>query len=142
MSRYRDLRTGKTRQVTATGTTEAAAKRALRAKLAKKRETDATGAITGETTVAELAAAWHSGLTQPAFAIQTVSRYRHTRTHTIVPAIGGLRPRELTRGKIVTLISTKAATSPSEAKQVLQPGSGASFAFSKRLFSENCSYKT
>jgi hypothetical protein len=66
--------------VTATGATEAAARRALRAKLAKKQETDATGAITGDTTIAELVAVWLSGLTQPAFAIQTVSRYRHTAT--------------------------------------------------------------
>jgi integrase len=45
-----------------------------------------------------------------------VSRYAQTAKHTIVPALGDLRLRELTVGRVTTLIKTVAKSSPSEAR--------------------------
>jgi integrase len=112
---FRDAGTGDKRPITASGSTEAAAERSLKEKLALPESASSSSAVTSETTVAKLAELF---LSAPGteLAVQTTSRYAQTVAHTIVPALGGIRMRELTIGKVTTFLKTVAASSPSEAR--------------------------
>lgn len=98
-ARIRD-QDGTTRQVTATGTTRAAAERALRKKLAE-RTVPTQLALTGETSLRELADFWLERLrTEERVESSTINEYRRILDKVVLPEIGGLRLRELSTSRL------------------------------------------
>ena len=108
-ARFRDF-DGVTRLVQASGDTEAKAKSALRISL-RDRARPTGGEITSESTVAQLLDYWLDEIGRSARAPQTIAYYRRTVEKAIVPALGGVRLREATTGRIEAYL--KALRSPS-----------------------------
>lgn len=91
---------GVTREVTATGTTRAAAERALRQKLVD-RKAPTQQSITADTTVARLAAQWLTFLrTEGRIESTTINEYERVLTNVVLPELGGLRLREVTTSRL------------------------------------------
>jgi integrase len=98
-TRIRD-RDGVTREVTATGTTSAAAERALREKLVD-RTPPTQQAITADTTIAALAALWLTFLREEGrIEATTVTEYERVLDKVVIPELGGLRLREVTTSRL------------------------------------------
>ena len=98
-TRIRDT-DGVTREVTATGTTSAAAERALREKLVD-RATPTQQAITADTTIAALAALWLTFLRDEGrIEATTVTEYERVLDKVVIPELGGLRLREVTTSRL------------------------------------------
>lgn len=98
-TRIRDA-DGMTRQVTATGTTKAAAERALRAKLAE-RKAPTEQSITAETTIAKLGAIWIKFLRDEGrLENTTINEYQRVLDKVVHPGLGGLRLREATTSRL------------------------------------------
>ncbi|KAA1415972.1 site-specific integrase [Nocardioides humilatus] len=115
-TRIRD-RDGVTREVTATGTTIAAAERALREKLVD-RATPTQQAITADTSVAKLAALWLAYLREEGrIEATTINEYERVLTKVVVPELGGLRLRELTTSRLDLFLVRLRATSTSRQRK-------------------------
>lgn len=98
-TRIRDA-DGVIRAVTATGTTAAAAERALRVKLID-RTTPTEQAITAATSVAKLGSFWINYLrAEGRIEATTINEYERVLTKVVLPGIGGLRLRELTTSRL------------------------------------------
>ncbi|MPZ96439.1 MAG: hypothetical protein GEU96_16370 [Propionibacteriales bacterium] len=109
-TRIRD-KDGVTREVTATGTTTAAAERALREKLVA-RATPTEQAITAETTIAKLAALWLKYLRDEGrIESTTINEYEGVLNRVVLPELGGLRLREVTTSRLDLFLVRLRATS-------------------------------
>ncbi len=98
-TRIRD-KDGVTREVTATGTTKAAAERALMEKLVT-RSTPTQQVVTADTTIAKLADLWLSYLrAEGRIESTTIKEYERVLTGVVLPELGGLRLREATTSRI------------------------------------------
>src|SRR6266508_3104355 len=98
-TRFRDY-DGKTRDVEATGTTGPAAVRALKGKL-RDRATPNDDEITRETYISTLAKLWTEEVTAEERVVpQTINNYETSLRTSIVPAVGNLRIREATVGRL------------------------------------------
>ncbi|MCA1781019.1 MAG: site-specific integrase [Intrasporangiaceae bacterium] len=98
-TRIRD-KDGVTREVTATGTTSAAAERALRQKLVDRRAPTREG-ITADTTIARLAAQWLAFLRDEGrIEATTINEYERVLTKVVIPELGGLRLREVSTSRL------------------------------------------
>lgn len=99
---YRDL-DGKTRQVSASGPSIAAAERELKRKL-KQRSTTSTDEITPETKLKQAAEAWHRTFTASVDAGRrsptSAEQYRCFLDRYLLPAMGQVRLREVTTGRV------------------------------------------
>ena len=98
-TRVRDT-DGVLRQVTARGTTAAAAKRALREKLLD-RTPPSQHAITASTSVSKLAQMWLQYLRDEGrIEATTINEYNRILTKVVLPELGGLRLREVTTSRV------------------------------------------
>ena len=98
-TRVRDA-DGILRQVTARGTTAAAAKRALREKLVD-RTPPSQHAITAATSVSKLAQMWLQYLRDEGrIEATTINEYNRILTKVVLPELGGLRLREVTTSRV------------------------------------------
>jgi len=98
-TRIRD-KDGVTREVTATGTTNAAAERALRRKLVDRQAPTQHG-ITADTTIAKLASQWLTFLhNEGRIEATTINEYERVLTKVVIPELGGLRLREVTTSRL------------------------------------------
>lgn len=99
LTRYRDA-DGHTRRVSATGSSKAAAERALREILAD-RATSAGELIISETRLSVLAMVWLERLeSEGRIEATTLNEYRRVLDKLVLPALGGLRLREVTTGRL------------------------------------------
>jgi len=115
-TRIRD-KDGVTREVTATGTTIAAAERALREKLVD-RATPTQQAIRADTTIAQLATLWLKYLRdEDRIEATTISEYERVLTKVVIPELGGLRLRELTTSRLDLFLVRLRATSISRQRK-------------------------
>jgi len=115
-TRIRD-KDGATREVTATGTTIAAAERALREKLVD-RATPTQQAITADTTIAKLAAVWLKYLRdEDRIEATTINEYERVLTKVVIPELGGLRLREVTTSRLDLFLVRLRATSLSRQRK-------------------------
>lgn len=115
-TRIRD-KDGVTREVTATGTTKAAAERALREKLAD-RATPTRQAITADTTVAKLASLWLKFLRDEGrIEATTINEYERVLSKVVIPELGGLRLREITTSRLDLFLVRLRATSTSRQRK-------------------------
>jgi integrase len=115
-TRIRD-RDGVTREVTATGTTIAAAERALREKLVD-RATPTQQAITVDTTIATLAALWLTFLRDEGrIEGTTINEYKRVLDKVVIPELGGLRLREVTTSRLDLFLVRLRATSVSRQRK-------------------------
>ena len=113
--RFRDY-DGKTRDVEAIGTSGPAAERALKAKF-RDRVAPNDDEITRETYVHTLADLWLEEITaEERITPQTVSRYEISVRVSIKPAVGSLRIREASAGRIDKFLRNVAKDRPSAAK--------------------------
>ena len=104
LTRYRD-HDGHTRRVTATGSSKAAAERALRELLAV-RSAPAGELVTAETRLFDLAAYWIGQLEAEGRIEQgTINEYRRVVDNLVLPAMGGLKLREVTTGGLDRLLA-------------------------------------
>lgn len=108
-ARFRDF-DGVTRLVQASGDTEAKAKSALRIAL-RDRARPTGGEVTSESTVEQLLDYWLDEIERSDRVPQTVAYYRRNVEKAIKPALGGVRLREATTGRIEAYL--KALRSPS-----------------------------
>lgn len=109
---------GVTRPVTATGKTGASAERALVTRL-KDRAAPAGEFITSETRVSELAKAWLDEAESGGHILeQTLEKYRHDVENRVNPAIGALRIREASVGRVDKLLKDLAKKHTSVPRQV------------------------
>ncbi|GAB1694919.1 tyrosine-type recombinase/integrase [Krasilnikovia sp. M28-CT-15] len=114
-ARFRDY-DGKTRDVEATGPTGPAAVRALQTKL-RDRIAPNDDEITRETRVNTLADLWLDEiLTEERVTPQTIDRYTTSLRTVIRPALGNLRLREASVGRIDKVLREVAKDRPSAAK--------------------------
>ena len=114
-TRFRDY-DGKTRDIEATGTTGPAAIRALKEKL-RDRATPNDDEITRETHVSTLARLWIEEITaEERVTPQTISNYETSLRTAILPALGNLRIREASVGRLDKFLRGIAADRPSAAK--------------------------
>jgi integrase len=114
--RIRD-KDGLMREVTAKGTTKAAAERALREKLVD-RATPTYQLVTADTRVSELADAWLSVLrTEGRIEDTTISEYQRVLRAVVLPELGGLRLREATTSRMEMFILGVRATSSSRQRK-------------------------
>jgi hypothetical protein len=114
-ARFRDY-DGKTRDIEATDTTGPAAVRALKVKL-RDRATPTDDEITRETRVHTLAEAWIEEITaEERLAPQTIQRYETSLRTAILPALGNLRLREASVGRLDKVLRAIAKDHPSAAK--------------------------
>ena len=115
-TRIRD-KDGVKREVTATGTTAAAAERALREKLAD-RATPTRQAITADTTIATLAALWLTFLRDEGqIEATTINEYERVLDKVVIPELGGLRLREVTTSRLELFLVRLRATSVSRQRK-------------------------
>ena len=115
-TRIRD-KDGVTREVTATGTTVAAAERALREKLVD-RATPTQQAITADTTIAKLAALWLKYLRDEGrIEATTINEYERVLNKVVIPELGGLRLREVTTSRLDLFLVRLRATSVSRQRK-------------------------
>ncbi|MBQ0895670.1 site-specific integrase [Micromonospora sp. U56] len=114
-ARFRDY-DGKTRDIEATDTTGPAAERALKVKL-RDRTTPNDDEITRETRVSRLAELWIEEITtEERIAPQTIQRYETSVRTAILPALGNLRIREASVGRLDRFLRDIAKDRPSAAK--------------------------
>ncbi|MET8529159.1 tyrosine-type recombinase/integrase [Micromonospora sp. NPDC005172] len=114
-ARFRDY-DGKTRDIEATGTTDPAAERALKVKL-RDRTTPNDDEITRETRLSTLADLWIEEITtEERIAPQTIQRYETSTRNAILPALGNLRIREASVGRLDRFLRDIAKDHPSAAK--------------------------
>ncbi|MDG4795377.1 site-specific integrase [Micromonospora sp. WMMD1082] len=114
-TRFRD-HDGRTRDVEATDTTGPAAIRALKVKL-RDRVTPNDDEITRDTHVRVLAKLWLDEITaEERVTPQTISRYEISVRVSIEPALGELRIREATAGRLDRFLRKVAEDRPSAAK--------------------------
>jgi integrase len=114
-ARFRDY-DGITRDVEAWGPTGAAAERALRVKL-RDRSAPNSNDINPEMRLSRLGELWLEELAAEArIAPQTISRYETSFRTAIQPAVGNLRIREATVGRLDQFLKRVAATHPSKAR--------------------------
>jgi integrase len=116
-TRYRDD-DGRLRRVQATGSTEKAAERELKAKLARRvSDTSALGELSADSPFTQLVEVWLDDLDlEDRVASSTRERYeRHMRT-LVLPAFEHFSMREITVGKVDRLLKRLAAQSYSKAK--------------------------
>jgi hypothetical protein len=114
-ARFRD-RDGKTRDVEATAATGPAAVRALKVKL-RDRATPTEGEITRETRISTLAELWIEEITAEERVVpQTIDRYRGSLRTAILPAVGNLRIREASVGRLDKLLRGVATDHPYAAR--------------------------
>ncbi|MEU7779197.1 tyrosine-type recombinase/integrase [Micromonospora parva] len=114
-ARFRDY-DGKTRDIEATGTTGPAAERALKVKL-RDRTTPNDDEITRETRVSRLADLWIEEITtEERIAPQTIQRYETSTRNAILPALGNLRIREASVGRLDRFLRDIAKDRASAAK--------------------------
>lgn len=97
LARYRDD-DGITRRVKAQGKSKAAAKQALKDKLAARGKTD--GAVDGETRVKDLAERYYDAKKTEDLAYNTMRRLRGVIDDHIIPRVGNLRIREATTERL------------------------------------------
>lgn len=125
-TRVRD-QDGRVREVTATGQTKGAAKRALEAKLVPRTPPTAHG-VTPDLTLEQLGELWlehraRSGRVKGAGQVkpQTLAAYRDALQFTVAPAMGGLRIRDCRVGRLDTLLGDLEETgvSTAQARSVL-----------------------
>jgi hypothetical protein len=115
-TRIRD-RDGVSREVTATGTTSAAAERALREKLVD-RATPTQQAITADTTIASLAAQWLTFLRDEGrIEATTINEYERVLNTVVLPELGGLRIREVTTSRLDLFLVRLRGTSVSRQRK-------------------------
>lgn len=110
--RYRDF-DGKTRAVTAQGTSNTAADQALKAKLKNRVHLGALE-LTRESTVQELSERWFPTLKQ---STATKDAYRQKLDRYILPGMGELRLREATTGRCEAFLSQLQDRAPAMAAQ-------------------------
>ncbi|MEU7960836.1 tyrosine-type recombinase/integrase [Micromonospora humida] len=114
-ARFRDY-DGSTRDVEATDTTGPAAIRALKVKL-RDRAAPNDDEITRETHISKLASLWLDEITtEERLAPQTISQYEVSVRVSIVPALGNLRIREATVGRIDKFLRKVAEDRPTAAR--------------------------
>jgi integrase len=114
-ARFRDY-DGKTRDVEATGPTGPAAVRALKVKL-RDRTTPSDGEISRDTLVGTLGDRWiEEILAEERLAAQTVHRYQTSLRTAILPALGNLRIRETSVGRLDRFLRAIAEDRPAAAK--------------------------
>ncbi|GIJ07285.1 tyrosine-type recombinase/integrase [Micromonospora andamanensis] len=114
-ARFRDY-DGKTRDVEAAGTTGPAAIRALKVAL-RDRAAPNDDEITRETHVSRLAELWvEEIIAEERLALQTIQRYQTSLRTRIVPALGSLRIREASVGRLDKFLRDIAKEHPSAAK--------------------------
>lgn len=115
-TRIRD-KDGVAREVTATGTTVAAAERALREKLVD-RATPTQQAINADTTIATLAVLWLKYLRdEDRIETTTINEYERVLTKVVIPELGGLRLREVTTSRLDLFLVRLRATSASRQRK-------------------------
>ncbi|MEU8182027.1 site-specific integrase [Micromonospora sp. NPDC049047] len=115
-ARYRD-HDGKTRDVEATDTTAPAAIRALKVKVRDRVAPNDDDEITRETHVSTLAALWLEEIAaEERVSLQSISRYEISVRVSIVPALGELRIREASAGRLDKFLRRIAEDRPSAAK--------------------------
>ncbi|MBC9735447.1 tyrosine-type recombinase/integrase [Nocardioides marmotae] len=114
--------------MTATGTTKAAAERALRAKLVHRQTPTTGGTLSRETTLAQLTQEWVSFLRSEGRIEQsTVNEYQRVLDNVILPKLGSLRLRELSTSRLERFLVGLRSVSPSrqrKAKVVLSAALG------------------
>ncbi|MGC5332808.1 tyrosine-type recombinase/integrase [Micromonospora sp. DT62] len=116
-ARFRDY-DGRARDIEATDTTGPAAERALKVKL-RDRATPNDDEITRETRISRLAELWIEEITaEERITPQTIHRYETSVRTAIVPALGNLRIREASVGRLDRLLRDIAKDRPSTAKGV------------------------
>jgi integrase len=114
-TRFRDY-DGKTRDIEAAGTTGPDAIRALKVKL-RDRTTPNDDEITRETRISTLAELWLDEITaEERLTPQTIHRYRTSVRVAILPALGNLRIREASVGRLDKFLRGIATAHPSAAK--------------------------
>src|SRR5262245_11498147 len=114
-ARFRDY-DGKTRDVEATDTTGPAAVRALKVKL-RDRSTPNDDEITRETRISRLADLWIDEITaEERLVPQTIYRYQSILRTAILPALGDLRIREASVGRLDKFLRGIATDHPATAK--------------------------
>jgi integrase len=114
-ARFRDY-DGKTRDIEATDITGPAAIRAMKVKL-RDRATPTDDEITRETRVHTRAEAWIEEITaEERLAPQTIQRYQTSLRTAILPALGNLRLREASVGRLDKVLRAIAKDHPSAAK--------------------------
>lgn len=96
--KFRDF-DGITRRVTAIGKSKSAASQALKTKLDERKQLG-TGEITPETKLKVLAEEWYADKLTEGLAYRTTERHRQALDSYILPALGELRLREATTGRL------------------------------------------
>ena len=99
-ARFRDY-DGRTRQLRKTGASRAAAERALKAAIRDRTRTGATDELTGDSPLSVLAELWLlSRESEGSVAPQTLDQYRSNVSLHILPALGCVRIREASTGRV------------------------------------------
>lgn len=115
-TRIRDI-DGVPREVTATGTTTAAAERALREKLVD-RAMPTQQAITADTSIAALGDLWLTFLRDEGrIEATTINEYERVLDKVVIPELGGLRLREVTTSRLDLFLVRLRATSVSRQRK-------------------------
>lgn len=115
-ARYRDF-DGQTRRVSATGSTKGAAERALREMLAD-RDVPMGEELTSEIRLSALAEYWLEHLhREQRIEASTIREYRRIVEHVVLPALGEVRLRELTTGRLDRFLLTVRETSVSRQRK-------------------------
>lgn len=91
---------GVVREVARNGTSKAAAERRLKEALRDRRGPTGEGEITAESTFQQVAEVWLTDVADAELAETTVETYRRNLDLHALPALGGLRMRELTVGTV------------------------------------------
>jgi integrase len=112
--RFRDA-AGRVKYAQATGTSQAAARRALEA-VVRERTKDFGQDVTGATTVEQLAGEWLRELEQSKLRARTVAEYQALVDGAVVPALGGLALREVTVGRVQRFLAALAESTPAKAR--------------------------
>ncbi|GAA1774595.1 tyrosine-type recombinase/integrase [Kocuria aegyptia] len=112
--RFRDA-AGRVKYAQATGTSQAAARRALEA-VVRERTGDVGQDVTGATTVDQLAVEWVRELEQSKLRARTVAEYRALVDRAVLPALGGLALREVTVGRVQRFLAALAESTPAKAR--------------------------
>lgn len=114
-ARYRDY-DGVTRDVEGWGSTGAAAERALLEVLSTRILSQGED-ITGDTRISKLAELWLDEITcEDRLAPQSIDTYHSYVRSAVLPALGGLRVRECSVGRLDRFLKATAATHPTKAK--------------------------
>lgn len=120
--RFRDF-DGAVRQVKAHGRSKAAAERRLKSKLATRAIPTAVSAgVTEHTTVSALCTMWLDG--RDGLRPQTVAKYRRLIQNLIGPAVGELRVRELTAGRVDRFLTALTPGNEHQVRPVLKQAMG------------------